>query len=197
MTPRRRPKGGANVAVAEPLVNDLADAPETQRFVEVREVSRGSRLITVIEVLSPSNKRPGEGQEQYLRKQQELRDAGVNLVEIALLRDGDWVVAVPRGAIDPNLRTPYRVVVRRGVEVSRGRVLRRLRSPIGCRQSRFRSGRPMQTSRSTCRLYSTSAKRTAATTTSITTQRRSRHYLTPRRWAAQLLRRTGAARSEA
>ena len=114
ITRRHHAKAEASVAVAEPLVIDLADEPETQRFVEIREVSRGSRLITVIEVLSPSNKRPGEGQKQYLRNQQELRDAGVNLVEIDLLREGDWVVAVPRGAIDPNLRTPYRVVVRRG-----------------------------------------------------------------------------------
>ena len=70
--------------------------------------------MTVLEVLSPSNKRPGDGQEQYLRKQQELRQAGVSLVEIDLLRDGDWVVAVPWDALDPSVRTPYRVVVRRG-----------------------------------------------------------------------------------
>jgi hypothetical protein len=111
---RRPGKGGAGVAVAQPLVIELADEPETQRFVEIRHISSGSRLVTVLEVLSPSNKRPGDGQEQYLRKQQELRQAGVSLVEIDLLRDGDWVVAVPWDALDPSVRTPYRVVVRRG-----------------------------------------------------------------------------------
>jgi hypothetical protein len=111
---RRRGKSGAGVAVAQPLVIDLADEPETQRFVEIRDVSSGSHLVTVLEVLSPSNKRPGDGQEQYLRKQQELRQAGVSLVEIDLLRDGDWVVALPLDALDPTVRTPYRVVVRRG-----------------------------------------------------------------------------------
>jgi hypothetical protein len=111
---QRRPRrGGAGTAVAQPLVIDLADEPETQRFVEIREVSSESRLVTVLEVVSPSNKRPGDGQEQYLRKQQELRQARVSLVEIDLLRGGDWVVAVPLGALEPNARTLYRVVVRR------------------------------------------------------------------------------------
>jgi len=112
--PRRSHRGGASIAVAQPLVIDLADESETQRFVEIREVSSDSRLVTVLEVLSPSNRRPGDGQEQYLREQQELLQAGVNLVEIDLLRGGDWVVAVPLGVLEPSVRTPYRVVVRRG-----------------------------------------------------------------------------------
>jgi hypothetical protein len=111
---RRPARSAGGVAVAQPLVIELADESETQRFVEIREVSSDSRLVTVLEVLSPSNKRSGDGQEQYSRKQEELRHAGVNLVEIDLLRGGDWVVAVPIDAIEPNLRTEYRVVVRRG-----------------------------------------------------------------------------------
>jgi hypothetical protein len=111
---RRPRKDGSSTAVAQPLVIEFTDEPETQRFVEIREVSTDSRLVTVLEVLSPTNKKPGDGQEQYLRKQQELRQAGVNFVEIDLVRGGDWVVAVPLSAIEANVRTPYRVVVRRG-----------------------------------------------------------------------------------
>jgi hypothetical protein len=111
---RRPGKGGSSTAVAQPLVIEFADEPETQRFVEIREVSSDSQLVTVLEVPSPTNKTSGDGQEQYLRKQQELRQAGVNLVEIDLIRGGDWVVAMPLGALSANLRTPYRVVVRRG-----------------------------------------------------------------------------------
>lgn len=111
---RRAGHGGTSIAVAEPLVIELPDELETQRFIEIREVSTEARLVTAIEVLSPTNKEPGDGQEQYLRKQQELRQAGVSLVEIVLLRDGDWVVAVPVDALELKVRTPYRVVVRRG-----------------------------------------------------------------------------------
>jgi Protein of unknown function (DUF4058) len=111
---RRAGNGGTSIAVAEPLVIELPDEQETQRFIEIREVSSAARLVTVIEVLSPTNKKPGDGQEQYLRKQQELRQAGVSLVEIDLLRDGDWIVAVPIDVLEPKVRTAYRVVVRRG-----------------------------------------------------------------------------------
>jgi hypothetical protein len=106
-------KGAAGVAFAEPVVIELADEPETQTFVEVRQVSDG-HIVTVLEVLSPSNKKAGDAQEQYLRKQLEFLQAGVSLVEIDLLRHGDWIVAVPARALQPSLRTPYRVVVRRG-----------------------------------------------------------------------------------
>jgi hypothetical protein len=111
---RRPRRGGASVACAQPVVIELADETETQRFVEIREVSSEAKLVTVLEVLSPSNKQRGDGQKQYLSKQEELCEADVNLVEIDLLRGGDWVVALPRGALEPSLRTPYRVVVRRG-----------------------------------------------------------------------------------
>jgi uncharacterized protein DUF4058 len=111
---RRPAKRTARVAVAEPVVIDLPDEPETQTFVEIRDLSADSRVVTVLEMLSPSNKKPGDAQEQYLRKQLELMHARVSLVEIDLLRQGDWIVALPVGALEPNLRTPYRVVVRRG-----------------------------------------------------------------------------------
>jgi hypothetical protein len=95
-------------------VIDLPAEPETQTYLEIRDLRSGGRVITVLEVLSPSNKKPGDAQEQYLRKQLELLEAGVSLVEIDLLRAGDWVVAVPREAVGRARRTPYRVAVRRG-----------------------------------------------------------------------------------
>ena len=71
------------VAVADPEILDL-DLP-TARWVEVRDTN--GRLITVIEVLNPYNKL-GTGRAVYLQKQQDYLAAGVNLVEIDLLRIG-------------------------------------------------------------------------------------------------------------
>jgi hypothetical protein len=113
-TSRRPTKGAAGVAVAEPVVIDLPDEPETQTFVEIRQVAGDLRVVTVLEVLSPSNKKSGDAQEQYLRKQLEFLQAGISLVEIDLLREGDWIVALPVSTLAADLRTPYRVVVRRG-----------------------------------------------------------------------------------
>ncbi len=106
--------GETSSALAKPLVIELPDELETQRFIEIREVASRSRLVTVIEVIGPTNKKPGDGQELYLRKQYDLRQAGVSLVEIDLLRAGDWIVAGPIDALEPQVRTLYRVVVRRG-----------------------------------------------------------------------------------
>ncbi|MGH7214467.1 MAG: DUF4058 family protein, partial [Tepidisphaeraceae bacterium] len=88
--------------------------PATEGYINIFDAKAGGRLVTVIEFLSPSNKLPGEGQKQYRQKQQELRQAGVSLVEIDLLRGGEWVVDVPPGRIPRTHRTPYKACVRRG-----------------------------------------------------------------------------------
>jgi hypothetical protein len=66
-----------------------------EAFVEL--IDRvGQRVITVIELLSPRNKMPGTGHEQYIQKQREVLRSGTNLVEIDLLHGGAHTVAVPR-----------------------------------------------------------------------------------------------------
>jgi hypothetical protein len=95
------------VAVAEPLRIRLPGEPVTQGYIEIIDLSTGRRVVTVIEVLSPSNKRPGSGRGLYEQKQQECRDGGVNLVEIDLLRGGPWVLAVSRQLVPASHRTPY------------------------------------------------------------------------------------------
>jgi Protein of unknown function (DUF4058) len=76
------------------------------RYLEIREVATGD-VVTVIEVLSPKNKRSGEGREQYLRKRTKLLGSQTNLVEIDLLRGGE---TMPMGTA---VRSDYRVVVSR------------------------------------------------------------------------------------
>src|SRR5262249_11857877 len=102
------------VLVADPIVLELADEPVTETFVEVIDIASGRRVVTVLEILSPANKRPGPGQDQYLKKQGELIEGQVSLVEIDLLRAGRWVMSVAQRRIPRAHRTPYRVVVRRG-----------------------------------------------------------------------------------
>src|SRR5271165_6036506 len=54
-------------------------------YLEVRD-RQGRELVTVIELLSPSNKRPGNDREAYLAKRRELLRSPAHLVEIDLLR---------------------------------------------------------------------------------------------------------------
>jgi hypothetical protein len=53
------PLGG--VAVAEPLILQLPDEPVTEGYIEIVDLSSGKRVVTVIEVLSLSNKIAGPG----------------------------------------------------------------------------------------------------------------------------------------
>lgn len=60
---------------------------ERLSFLEIRD-RQSRQLITAIELLSPSNKRPGGDRDQYLAKQTELLSSTANFVEIDLLRGG-------------------------------------------------------------------------------------------------------------
>jgi hypothetical protein len=68
------------VKIDEHIVERLA-------YVEIRD-RRNRELVTVVELLSPSNKRPGSDREQYLAKREQILGSSAHLVEIDLLRGG-------------------------------------------------------------------------------------------------------------
>ena len=87
--------------------------PTTEGFIEIVDRTAGHRVVTVIELLSPSNKIAGTGRRAYLKKQDELRLAGVSLVEIDLLRVGERVWPFPIERLAPKDRSLYQACVRR------------------------------------------------------------------------------------
>ena len=94
--PRDAPTAPATVTVSERRATISASvevivAAEALRHqvVEIRDVSRGHKLITLIEIVSPSNKRAGVDRRAYLRKQREVLESDASLVEIDLLRSGE------------------------------------------------------------------------------------------------------------
>jgi hypothetical protein len=108
------PSTSAGLATAEPLVVHFPDEPIIQGYIEIIDVGSGNRVITVLEVLSLSNKQPGEGQDLYLQKQPELRQGRMSLVEIDLLRSGRRILVLTPEGIPPSHRTTYQVCVCRG-----------------------------------------------------------------------------------
>lgn len=81
-----------------------------ETFVEIYESGLEQRLVTCIEALSPSNKRPGsKGWKRYLRKRRSLLVGKVNLVEIDLLRAGERMPM-----LDAWPDSPYTLLVHRG-----------------------------------------------------------------------------------
>jgi hypothetical protein len=108
--PREQVSGGVAV-VTEPDLYHIVEQ-EVERRVEIIDVRSGGQVVTVVEILSRTNKT--NGSEAYRNKRDLLQKAGVNLVEIDLLRGGKHVVAVPPEEIPPHKRTPYLVCVARG-----------------------------------------------------------------------------------
>jgi len=87
-----RPSGPLkNVGVIEadvPAVFDIWQEEVRQPYLTIVEPAADNRVVTAMEVLSPSNKQSGPGRDSYLEKREELWNSGVNLVEIDLLRAG-------------------------------------------------------------------------------------------------------------
>lgn len=86
-----------SVLVKEPLVIPFK-AEFREHEVRIVDVSRGNAVVTVIEIVSPWNKR-GDGREEYRRKQVEYLDGNVNIVEVDLIRVGQPVTLGARGAM--------------------------------------------------------------------------------------------------
>jgi hypothetical protein len=82
------------------------DEEVTERYLEIREVKTG-RVVTVVEVLSPKNKREGVGRDKYLTKRQKILNSATNLVEIDLLRTGNFMPMAEA------IRSNYRILVSR------------------------------------------------------------------------------------
>jgi hypothetical protein len=70
-----------------PVVAELLTSDElTERFLEIRRVGT-NQVVTVIELLSPTNKR-GAGRQEYLHKRASILASATHLVELDLLRGG-------------------------------------------------------------------------------------------------------------
>jgi len=100
------------VLVADPVVVnlDLYDEEEVvERYLEVRK-PRSGEIVTVIEILSPKNKRSGEGRAAYLQKRRQVFHSQTHLVEIDLLRRGQPMPVVWPGK---KIKSHYRILVSR------------------------------------------------------------------------------------
>ena len=99
--------------VAEPLIFHNVTDPIVETYLKIIDVKARGRVVTGIEILSLTNKLPGDGRREYLKKQRELKDAGVHSVEIDLLREGVSPLAIPVESLPPERRAPYRACVHR------------------------------------------------------------------------------------
>lgn len=94
---RPDPAGGPPVAVlverrgtpSRSLKITVKSEPLHHATVEIRDPRSAHQLVTLIEIVSPSNKRPGADRRMYLQKQREVLDSDTSLIELDLLRHGE------------------------------------------------------------------------------------------------------------
>ncbi len=92
------PRDSGNVALLEPITIPLAEILEEVRQPFLEIIHRPDRsLVTVLELLSPSNKAE-PGRARYLARRRSLIESPVHLVELDLLQGGR---RLPFGAVLP------------------------------------------------------------------------------------------------
>lgn len=101
--------GGETAIIDVPLVVHAAEVKE--RYLNVVRKDDRARIVTSIEVLSPSNKRNGSGRSEYQQKQRALLHSETNFLEIDLLRAGQHTLAVPKSKI--SVRYDYLISLHR------------------------------------------------------------------------------------
>lgn len=86
-----------------------------EEYIEVRQRSE-AKLVTLIEVVSPSNKLTSEGRNAYLTKRREGKTANANLVEIDLVLQGQPTLDYSREGVP---ESDYAVTVTRSTQPER------------------------------------------------------------------------------
>ncbi len=112
----------ASTAVASdpPWVLMLEPVEQREVFIEIVSVADDSRVVTAIEVLSPSNKATGSpGHDLYLTKQRECLASETHFIEIDLLRRGAHTIAAPEACLRDQGAWDYLICLHRGGEGSR------------------------------------------------------------------------------
>lgn len=110
--------GVAEPPVATPVVITLPSEPLRVPYIEIVQAASGD-VVTIIELISPANKAPGDGREQYLRKRLEILRSPANLVEIDLLGDGQRANADLRGVLERLPPHRYLITVSRAADRDR------------------------------------------------------------------------------
>jgi hypothetical protein len=123
--PARPAPGGAAVvdpateAPADPYLLDFAEVEVTESLIEIRDFASGGRVVTLVELVSRSNKSGGEGQDKYLQKQREALDGRINVVEIDLLRGGRGVTLAGQRHAPRQMDCPYHASIHRQTRPTR------------------------------------------------------------------------------
>jgi hypothetical protein len=87
--------GQRRYTTEEALFTSVIRVDHEEEFIEIRQ-RNDSRLITLLDIVSPANKTTNTGRQAYLDKRKEGKSAHANLVEIDLIMQGLPLLDYPR-----------------------------------------------------------------------------------------------------
>ena len=97
------------VGIAPKVVQLPMPEEVIERHLTVRDVVTGE-VITVLELLSPTNKLTRDGRRQYARKRRQVLGSATHFIEMDLLRAGE---PFPFRVQDDDTQSDYRIIVSR------------------------------------------------------------------------------------
>jgi hypothetical protein len=106
--------GQRHYITEQPLFTSVAREEHREEYIEILQRKDG-RLITLIDMVSPTNRTTDVGRQVYLHKRREARAAGANVVELDLVLQGQPIFEHTRSSPEP----AYAIVVSRATRPDR------------------------------------------------------------------------------
>ncbi len=107
--------GQRHYATEQALFTSVVREEHIEEFIEIRQRSDG-RLVTLVDVVSPTNKTTACGRQAYLKKRNDSKAAGTSLVEIDLVLQGQPMLDYSRDGLPD---WDYAVTVTRSTQPER------------------------------------------------------------------------------
>jgi hypothetical protein len=107
--------GQRHYTTEQALFTSVLREEHTEESIEIRQRSDG-RLVTLVDVVSPTNKLTPEGRQTYLQKRAEAKAGGTSLVEIDLVLQGQPLLDYSREGLP---EWDYAVTVTRSTQPER------------------------------------------------------------------------------
>jgi hypothetical protein len=120
-------EAGGGIAIEAPFKLLIEEEPLTERFIQI--LDKAGQLLAVLEFISPWNKRQ-PGLDEFRERRAKLLAGGVHVVEVDLVRAGNWRMLMRPQICPAGGDSLYRAVVRTGAPDSAGYLF-----PISLRHS--------------------------------------------------------------
>ena len=107
--------GQRRYVTEQALFTSVIQEEHQEEYIEIRQRNE-ARVVTLIDVATPTNKTTTAGRQAYLDKRREGRAVGANLVEIDLVRQGQSLIEYSRDGLP---EWDYAVTVTRATQPER------------------------------------------------------------------------------